>query len=335
MATKKPAGYHRLTDENRTLIYRWRQEGKPMREIARLLNVAPSTISREIERNSGQRGYRPRQASQMARDRVRTRARRPRRLTDAIWKEATERLSDGWSFDMVCGRAEKDGRAHVCRETLYRRYFAGQKRGEVLPPLPRSHRRRHRRSVKTTAGRGHIPNRTDISQRPRSIDARRRFGHWEGDLVCGLKGTGYFVTLVERKSRYALVARVPTKETEVVMQAVVRILGGLPAAWLKTLTFDNGKEFSRHEIVSGALGVNVFFARPYHSWERGTNENRNGVIRRVFPKGSSFADVQPEQMTRIDSLLNDRPMRRLDWRTPREAFEAHSRHLQSTPPLPA
>lgn len=323
MATKAPTGYQRLTDKERTLIYEWRQARKPIREIAQLLGKNASSISREVHRNAGDRGYRPKQASAKARARLAARSGKPRRLTEELWEEAKEGLRRGWSFDMVCNRAAFEGRPHVSRETLYRRYYQRQKAGEELPPLPRSHRKRHKRGKSNSAGRGHIPNRVDIDVRPKSVEGRKRTGHWEGDLVCGLAGTGYLVTLVERKTRFALFSYVATKETDVVMDEVVRLMGGLHRGALKTLTFDNGKEFARHDLVTGQLGIPVYFAHPYHSWERGTNENRNGVIRRVLPKGSSFAGITPEQFGRIDSMLNDRPLRCLGWMTPREAVSQH------------
>lgn len=320
MSTKEPTGYHRLTSENRTLIWRWRQEGKSIREIGRLLGKNASTISRELERNRGGRGYSPKQADAMARQRVTARASRPRKLTDKIWNEAIIGLSKNWSFEMVCMRAELEHREHVSRETLYRRYYRLEKGNEELCPLPRSHRKRHKRGKKSTAGRGHIPGRVDISKRPKAVDGRKRAGHWEGDLVCGLGGTGYLVTLAERKTRYTLVSYVATKETDVVMSEVVRMLGDIPRMALKTLTFDNGKEFANHKLVTDKLGLPVYYAKPYHSWERGTNENRNGIVRKVLPKGSSFQCIGQEQFAEIDRLLNERPMKCLKARTPREEF---------------
>lgn len=151
---------------------------------------------------------------------------------------------------------------------------------------------------------------------------RKRVGHWEGDLINGHDGTGHIVTLVERMTRKALFCCVPTKETAVVMAAVIGLLGAIPKGMLKSLTFDNGKEFAAFKQLEQALGIKVYFAKPYHSWERGTNENRNGVVRMVLPKGRTFDDILEEELKRIDRLLNDRPLRCLDWRTPNEAFNA-------------
>ncbi len=151
------------------------------------------------------------------------------------------------------------------------------------------------------------------------MESRARGGHFEGDLINGLHGTGNLVTLAERMTRFTFFDYVGSKESEAVMEVVLKLLGPLPPDLLKTLTFDNGKEFARFRVLE-ALGLKVYFARPYHSWERGTNENRNGIIRKVLPKGTAFNDLTEEQRRRIDYLLNDRSMRCLNWRTPREAF---------------
>ncbi len=160
----------------------------------------------------------------------------------------------------------------------------------------------------------------DIDERPESVGTRARAGHWEGDLVNGLHGTGNLVTLAERRTRFTLVGYVATKESDAVMAVARSLLAGLPEALLRTLTFDNGKEFARFRQLVESLGLDVYFAKPYHSWERGTNENRNGIIRRVLPKGTSFAALTDGQLRLVDRYLNDRPMKCLRWRTPREAF---------------
>lgn len=162
--------------------------------------------------------------------------------------------------------------------------------------------------------------------------APKRSTDFEGDLINGLAGTGHFVTLAERTTRFTLLGWVESKEAEAVARAVKRLLEDLPPDLLQTLTFDNGKEFARFRDIEEALGLKVYFAKPYHSWERGTNENRNGIVRKVKPKGSALDDLTDEERARIDYLLNDRPMRCLGWRTPREAF---LRLLSRVPPRPA
>ena len=172
----------------------------------------------------------------------------------------------------------------------------------------------------------------DISERPRIVERRVRAGDFEGDLINGLAGTGHLVTLAERTTRFTLFGWVESKEAEAVARAVERLLEDLPPDFLKTLTFDNGKEFARFRDIEEALGLKVYFAKPYHSWERGTNENRNGIVRKVRPKGSALDNLTDEERARIDYLLNDRPMRCLGWLTPREAS---LRLLSRSPPRPA
>jgi IS30 family transposase len=157
-----------------------------------------------------------------------------------------------------------------------------------------------------------------IDTRPPEVEARTRVGHWEGDLVQGAPQTGHLVTLVERCTRFALVGRTETKEAEEVTAAVCKLFLGVPQVARVGVTFDNGKEFAQHEALSARTGMDVYFARPYHAWERGTNENTNGLIRRLYAKKSSFAGIAAPQLKRIDRFLNDRPRKCLGWRTPRE-----------------
>ena len=326
----KHAKYARLDRDKRLLLAELLRLGIGKTEIARRLECDRITVYREIERNGGQRGYRVAQAQRKADGRVKVKATARRKLTPEVWKEAKKKLEeDGWTFEQTCGRAKRDGRRFVCKETLYKEFYArlrlvlAGKSQEVLPRLPRGHRKRHRRSpakYSRDAGRGKIQGRVDIEQRPKAVESRARAGHWEGDLVNGLRGTGNLVTLVERLSRFTLVGHSATKETDAVMQVMASLLSGLPHEMVQTLTLDNGKEFAKFKMLVDRLGLGVYFAKPYHSWERGTNENRNGVIRKVLPKGSRFDAITDEQMRRIDRMLNDRPLRCLGWRTPREVF---------------
>ncbi len=199
-----------------------------------------------------------------------------------------------------------------------------------LPAMRRKKRKARDRNAKKRrdAGRGKIPGRVDIEKRPRTVENRARVGNYEGDLINGLHGTGNLVTIAERMTRFVLFAYVATKEADAVASAVIGLLASLPKSFLETLTFDNGKEFAKFGRIRQALGIDVYFAKPYHSWERGTNENRNGIVRKVLPKGRSFDDITGEEMRRIDRMLNDRPLKCLNWRTPREAFtELLRRHL--------
>lgn len=331
--------YHRLTEANRITTEVLRKEGFSNARIAAVLCVSPSTISREVRRNRSKKGYRHRKAEAKARYRARKKAQARRKFTEAMWDWAMERIRKGWSFAMIAGRARRDGIAMVCAEALYREYYRRQRlvaegaSEENLPPLPKAHRKRHKRGKSYKgAGRGRIPGRVDISERPGIVERRTRTGDFEGDLINGLAGTGHFVTLAERTTRFTLFGWVESKEADAVAKAVKELLEGLPPDFLKTLTFDNGKEFAKFRDIEEELGLKVYFAKPYHSWERGTNENRNGIVRKVKPKGSALNDLTDEERARIDYMLNDRPMRCLGWRTPREAF---LQRLSRSPPRTA
>ena len=328
---KTPPGepaYHRLTDEKRIQMETLVKMGVPKAKIARIIGVHPSTVSRDLKRNKSKKGYRHKKATAKANRRLREKASKRRKFTETMWEQAKAKLLEGWSFEMFCGRMRREGKEVVSAEALYREYYRRQelvaagKSDEKLPPLPKSHRKRHKRGKSyKTAGRGRIPDRVDIDQRPKTVESRSRIGHYEGDLINGLLGTGNLVTIAERMTRFTFFGHVASKETEAVMDVAKDLLINIPPELLKTLTFDNGKEFAKFHVLEEALGLKVYFAKPYHSWERGTNENRNGIVRKVLPKGTPFDNLTRDQMERIDHMLNDRPMKCLNWRTPREAFE--------------
>lgn len=314
--------YNRVTAEERRLIYRWRREGCGVRETARRLGRAPSSIGRELSRNQGKRGYRWKQAQRKAVERGKRPG--PRRFTEAVRLDAENRLREGWTPEIISGRARLEGRAWVCKETIYKHVYVDAKAGgDLWTNLPRAHRKRRRRCPRSDGrGRGKIPNQRMIDTRPVEVESRATVGHWEGDLINGAAKTGNLVTAVERNTRFTLVGRTDTKEAEEVTSALCAMFFHVPAIARTGLTLDNGKEFARHEDLARTTGLEVFFARAYHSWERGTNENTNGLIRRLYPKRSSFARIGEAELRRIDRYLNDRPRKCLGWRTPREAMNA-------------
>ena len=314
--------YKRITAEERIHIYRWDREGQPQREIARRLVRDPGSISREIARNTGLRGYRPRQAHEKAQAQAQRPG--PRRFTEAVRADAAARIKEGWTPEIIGARARLEGRAHVCKETIYKYVYADAKAGGTLwKNLPRAKRRRRRRCPRQDGrGRGQIPNQRMIGTRPAEVETRLTVGHWEGDLINGAYGTGNLATLVERNTRFSLVGRTDSKEADEVTQQICGLFEPLPQKSRLSLTLDNGKEFARHEDIARGSVIDVFFANPYHSWERGTNENTNGLIRRLHPKKSSFSGIGPEELKRIDVFLNDRPRKCLGWWTPREKMAA-------------
>ena len=314
--------YKRVTAEERTLIYRWLQQGEAQNEIARRLGRNQGSISREIARNTGLKGYRPKQAHEKAQDQAKRAG--PRRFTAEVRADAEARLKEGWTPAIIGGRARLEGRPWVCAETIYTHIYADAKAGGTLwKNLPRAKRKRRRRCPRQDGrGRGQIPNQRRIDTRPQEVEARRTIGHWEGDLINGANGTGNLATLVERRSRFTLVGRTDSKEAEVVTLKICALFKTLPQRARQSVTLDNGKEFTRHEEIARDAVMDVFFAHPYHSWERGTNENTNGLIRRLYPKKSSFAGIGRAEIRRIDAFLNDRPRKCLGWSTPREILTA-------------
>ena len=212
----------------------------------------------------------------------------------------------------------------VCKESICQHIYCDAKAdGDLWTYLPRARRKRRRRCPRQAGrGRGKIPNQRMIDTRPAEVETRKSVGHWEGDLINGAHKTGNLTTLVERCTRYTLIGRTDSKEALEVTVAICESFGQLPPRARLSLTLDNGKEFARHEEIASVAGIDVFFARPYHSWERGTNENTNGLIRRLHPKQSSFADIGEEGLKRIEMFLNDRPRKCLGWMTPREKMAA-------------
>lgn len=314
--------YRRVTRTERNLIRMWRQAGYGQREVARRLGRSASTISREIARNTGSNGYQPRQAHRMAHER----ARRPgvRRFTEEVKAVAEARLREGWTPEMIGGRARLEGRPWVCKETIYKHVYADAKAGgDLWRNLPRAHRKRRRRCPRDDGRRrGQISNQRMIDTRPPEVETRSTVGHWEGDLIQGASKSGYLVTLVERRTRFTLVDRTMSKEAQEVTRTICRMFNTTSEASRLTLTLDNGKEFARHERMARKTGMDIFFAHPYHSWERGTNENTNGLIRRLHPKLASFRGIGTAALKRINTFLNDRPRKCLGWMTPREKMAA-------------
>jgi transposase, IS30 family len=313
--------YTRVTEVERSQIYALRQAGKGNNKIAEVIGRDQGTVSREVKRNTGERGYRWQQAHRQAAERAKRPG--PRRFTEEVRLDAEEKLRIRQTPEIICGRAEREGRLHVCKETIYKHVYADAKAGgDLWTYLPRAKRKRNRRCPRQEGrGRGLIPGRRGIETRPPELELRTAVGHWEGDLVVGAGATGYLVTLVERVTRFTLTGWSRTKEAGEVTAVIIGLLAGVGVA-CTGITFDNGKEFARHAEIAAALKADVFFARPYHSWERGTNENTNGLIRRLYPKIASFAAIAPADLRRIDRFLNDRPRKCLGWATPREVMDA-------------
>jgi IS30 family transposase len=279
------------------------------------MNRHPSTISRELWRNRGQRGYRPKQAHENG-----------PRIAEQTWALVEERLGELWSPEQICGRLKACGLPAASHEAIYRRIYADKRNGGTLHRALRCQKARRKR-YGGRERRGSIPNQVSIEQRPAIVDTLKRFGDWEADLVIGAAQQQALVTLNERKSRYCLIAQVPCKTAQVVSDTMISLLTPF-AACVHTLTTDNGKEFAQHERIAGKLDAQFFFAHPYASWERGANENMNGLIRQFFPKKMRFDTITHTDIKLAIHRLNHRPRKCLGFKTPHEVFmkQLHSRH---------
>ena len=309
-----------FTESDRAVLAQLLALQVPKKEIAARLKKARSSIYRELERNSGPLGYIAMEAQQRAEVR-RWLPRRPAKLSDPrVEKYVGRRLERCWSPDQIAGRSRRqfgrDDRRRLSRQTIYD-WIARQS------PELREHWRqflRFGRPRRKRPGNGRLPGAVPIEGRPRVVDLRRRFGDWEGDTIVSRGRRGGLVSLVERKSGYTVLARVENLCAATVRRAAQQRLAPLPAHLRRTMTFDNGKEFAEHEDLAAATGMNIYFARPYCAWQRGTNENTNGLVRQYLPKGTDLTAYSHHEVAAIQSSLNDRPRKRLGYLTPREVL---------------
>ena len=301
--------YTHLTREERYQIYALKQAGHKQIEIASVLERSASTISRELARNRGQRGYRPKQAHGMA---VGRRAVNARTIDEAAWQFAQDKLSLQWSPEQISAYAD------ISPETVYQRVYADKRAGGLLWKNLRCQKLRKKRYGKTDR-RGMIPNRLSIEDRPAIVETRRRIGDWEADTIIGRNHRQAIVSLVERKTGFTLIEKVERKTAQAVSRAMVGLLKPYRAR-VHTITSDNGREFAGHEEITQRLQADFYFAHPYASWERGTNENTNGLIRQYFPKNRDFTTITQQEIDTAMERLNNRPRKRLGYQTPSQVF---------------
>jgi IS30 family transposase len=286
--------------------------GLTQAQISLNLGRHKSTISREVSRNSGLRGYRPRQACLLAENRA-LNSRNARQITDADWLCVKSYLREQWSPEQIASEVS------MSHETIYRRVYADKAIGGDLYKSLRCQRKRRKRYAGGRDRRGQILGRRPICERPRHIEERLQIGHWEGDTLIGKSHKHAIVSLVERKSGYAVLAKVEKKTADLVSTAIIKRLMPISER-VQTLTFDNGKEFANHASIDKALGSTTYFADPYSSWQRGSNENLNGLIRQYIPKSRPLSTVTDNELEKIERLLNTRPRKRLGYKTPIEIF---------------
>ena len=314
-----PKGQRHLTHGERCQIYALRKSGLSDSAIARQLGRDRATVWREVRRNGGGRGYRHGQAQRKAEERRSAASSVPRKMTPERWRLVEGWLAEGWSPEQLAGRLRLEGAWSVGRQWIYEHVRADRRAGGSLFLFLRRRGKRPNWKGGRHSGRGHIPGRVDISERPGIVEAKERVGDREADTIIGKGHGGALVSLVDRASKFTLLRRVGRRTADAVGAAMLELL--LPfAALVHTITADNGKEFAGHAKVAEALRAAFFFATPYHSWERGLNEHTNGLVREYFPKGTDLRGITDAQVRAVQDRLNSRPRKALGYRTPAEVF---------------
>lgn len=310
--------YTHLTQEERYQIHSLKRQRVCLSQIAAELGRSTSTISRELRRNTGQSGYKPAQAHQRAHERQSLR-RNAKEFDSHHWQLVDLYLRMELSPEQISVRLKLEKRLSISAECIYQHAYADKAQGGDLVRYLRCQKERRKRYASGRERRGVLRNRVGIEHRPAVVNAKTRIGDWEGDTVVGKDHKGALVTLVERKSRYTLAYPLASRHSAGVTQAIVDLLRPHRKA-CKTLTFDNGKEFAEHEFIARSLSAKVYFAHPYCSWERGLNENTNGLLRQYFPKHTNLRNITQEQVDEAVYRLNHRPRKCLGYRTPHEVF---------------
>ncbi len=314
-----PEGNAHLTYEQRCQIdVLWkRKNGKA--EIARQIGVDRSTVSKEIQRNGFGGSYNCNTAHEKAVARRKASSATPRKMTGKVlWLIGYALEKWQWSPDQISGCLARTS-VQISRETIYKYIWKDKKSGGTLWKNLRHRGKKYNRRGNKMAGRGLIPGRVDIEERPEIVETKSRIGDWEGDTIVGKDHRGAILSHVDRHSKYTKLNLLPDRTAKSVLKACNKVLCGLSGSFI-TITYDNGKEFSGHKKIAEILGCDVYFAKPYHSWQRGLNEHTNGLVRQYFPKGTDFTTLTHEQIQEVEDRLNHRPRKSLGYRTPYEVF---------------
>ena len=313
--------YSQLTYEQRCQISVLIKRGDSQREIADAIGVSRSTISRELARNTGGKGYRHKQAQEKA-DQRRKDAVEPSKMMPEMISLVESKLRLDWSPEQISGWLLDDQELLLSHETIYLHVWTDKKAGGELYKHLRRQGKKYdkRRNGKST--RGQIKNRVSIDDRPEVVDDKSRIGDWEIDTVIGKGHSGALVTIVERVTNFTVSAQVNSKSAADVTEATITLLRPFKDV-VHTITADNGKEFAYHEKIGKALSAKIYFAHPYSSWERGLNENTNGLLRQYFPKGTNLKNVTQLEVRRAVNRLNSRPRKGLEFKTPGQLMNDH------------
>lgn len=310
--------YTQLTRGKRYQIRALLKAGFSQSKVAFYLRVHKSTISREIRRNMGLKGYRPWQAHEKTLSRRYAAAKRFK-MTPAMSELVEYYIRQDFSPEQVSGFLALQHNVRISHETIYKHIWSDKRRGGTLYKHLRHSKRIYKKRYGTKESRGRIGGQVSIDLRPAVVDAKTRVGDWELDTMTGKNSKGYLVTVVERKSKLTLIKRVPDRQSDQVAKAVIQLLRPLKEKVL-TITVDNGKEFARHTKISKSLKADLYFAHPYHAWERGLNENTNGLLRQYFPKKMDFRKIDDKTIEHAMNRLNNRPRKTLGFLTPSEVF---------------
>jgi len=318
--------YSQLTLEQRYIIYSMLKIGLTQLKIAEVIGIHKSTVNRELKRNRGGRGYRPKQANAFAKERQQAKV-RPR-IDGSTWAYVEQLLREEWSPEQISGWMKMNLRISISHEWIYQYVLRDKQTGGVLYLHLRCKKKRKKR-YGSNDRRGNLKNRISIDDRPDIVEARSRVGDWEADTIIGKAHKQAIVSLTERKSGLALIYKVGRRTKGNTEGAIKRLLGSISDQVL-TITSDNGKEFANHEQIAKRLKCDFYFAHPYSSYERGTNENTNGLIRQYFPKNRDFRTITDSEIIRAMKRLNNRPRKRLGYKTPNEVFFGESFNVALT-----
>ena len=321
--------YDHFTPIDRGKIEGLRKAGESIRGVARRLGRAASSISRELKRGRvGAHGYCAQEAQKRYEQNRKACVRTQVLDYPPLRNYVCDKLTDDWSPEQIAQRLKRDfphdGWMRVSPETLYRRIYTDPKWNNAFGHYLRQGRKKRQKRGGVYKRRGPIANRVSIEQRPQEVDDLTTYGHWEGDTLIGKNQQGAVVTLTERKADWLRAIPVTSRNADEVAQAVTDALHDVPAPLLKSITFDNGSEFARHEKIAQQLAVDIYFAHPYSANDRARNENMNGLLRQYLPKKTSFKDLTRQSVNRYVQALNDRPRKKQQFRTPNEVFQEQS-----------
>jgi len=317
--------YSHLSIKDRYVIHHLHLYKISFREIGRRLGRHHTTIQREIKRHKSKWDgavYNHEKGEREYWLKKKRAQHQKRRSYPRLYNYVISKLKRHWSPEQISGRLRlefpKNKRMRVCPETIYSWIYKDASKGGFLYKYLRRHHKKRKKQKHLGGACGRIKDRVSIHERPNIVDEKSRIGDWEGDTVMGAQGKGAVVTLVERKCKYLLAGKLDGKAAEPLSKVANKLLKPLPKSWKKTLTLDNGSEFSKFKIIEKATGISVYFADPYASWQRGLNENTNGLLRQFFPKGCDFNKVTKKQLASAVKSINNRPRKSLNYRTPNE-----------------